>query len=115
MSRDATSRGRRALEWCVWNAAFGVGLVLGVVLEIKLAGWLVVAFVWLMLGLHALVLLSAPGKDHSDPVPWLMARGFDAAVVALTLAFAWYATAAAYGVSMVLQAMIYRRRAPKSP
>jgi len=102
---------RQLLEWCLWNALFATALVAGILFEVVWIGWCVAAFVWLMLLMHLFVLLVGTSKPLADPVPWAIARTFDAGVIAFTAAFAWYATAAGYAAAMAIQGLIYLRGA----
>lgn len=109
--RYVMNKPRRAFEWALTNALFAIVIALGIFANIEWARWLVVAFVWLLLVLNTVVLLSDESTSKfahvSEPFPRPIGRVLDVLFTAAMVYGEWHFTAAAYVTSCVVLSVIY--------
>lgn len=95
--------------WIGTNALFAAALYVGVWSELRVVGYLVAAFVWVMFASYVAVLYSRPEKLRSRPVPTLIGLLFDAMVLSVFVTCGWPLTATGYALSVLAHEAIFRR------
>jgi hypothetical protein len=101
-------------NWLKWNAVLAAALYVGVWLDVVLIGYLVVAFIWLMLVSYFFVLYAGKeGTVRSSPVPKPVGLIFDAAVLAVLISCHWYLTSVAYVLTAIVLEAVYRKARPR--
>jgi hypothetical protein len=102
------------------NIALISAIYAAVFFDIAIIKWIVVGFIWVMLGLYLTVLLGVDknqiqtilrnGYQLNAYAAWLM----DIASFAAFIYVGWYFTAGAYAASCIVLEAIYALRIPKS-
>lgn len=96
------------LGWIGTNALFAAALYVGVWSEIRVVGYLVAVFVWVMFALYVAVLYSSPEKPRTRPVPTGIGLLFDAMVLSIFVMCGWHLTATGYALSVLAHEAIFR-------
>jgi len=100
---------RKQVDWLLWNALFSAGLYVGVCLDVAAVGYVVIAFVWLMLVCYLLVLYTGDRRTvREDPVPALLSVLFDIGVLVVLVSRDWYVTATAYALTAIVLGILHR-------
>jgi hypothetical protein len=105
---------QRTLNWLIWNAVLAAAIYVGIWRETPYVGYLVSAFVWLMLGIYLLVLYTEePTKVRESPISWPVGLVFDVAATSVFVARSWFGTATGYVLGALALALIYHRSNPR--
>ena len=98
--------------WILANAAFGVGIYVGMWNDVTWLGYLTSVLVWIMLASYLTALWTRDRRHrYQNPVhPWV--DGFaDLLFYAALVASGWIVTAAVYAFSCIVLSAVYRRDA----
>ena len=98
--------------WILANAAFGVGIYVGMWNDVTWLGYLTSVLVWIMLASY-LAALWTRNRHHryKNPVnPWVD-KVADVLFYAALVASGWIVTAAVYAFSCIVLSAVYRKDA----
>jgi hypothetical protein len=96
------------LDWLKWNFALSVALYFGVYHNVILIGYVVMAFMWLMLASYLAVLyLGRLNLTRAVPVSKWLSSIFDAFVLVLLISSGWRVTGTVYALTCLALALIH--------